>query len=338
MHHEAIAVLALQRVDDLLVARGAERRGHQRLGLAAREQRRAVRARQQAGAYRDRAHGARIAAVDARLAVQDLAAHDLRFQREADFLDRVGVRAAFRADPDFGEYALPDVVDRLGAGLLLLDLECRAQIALGEFRDARDQRLVLGRRRPVPRGAPASSTISLIAWITACICWWPNTTAPSITSSGSSFASDSTISTACSVPATTRSSCEVFSSVAVGFSTYWPLTIADARGADRAVERNAGDRERGRGADHRRNVGIDLVVRRHDGRDDLHFVVEAVGKQRADRAVDQPAGQNLLLGGPAFAPEKAAGNLAGGVGAFLVIDGQRQEILARLRPASRRPR
>ena len=45
--------------------------------------------------------------------------------------------------------------------------------------------------------APASSTISLIAWITCCICWWPNTTAPSMMSSGSSFASDSTISTAC---------------------------------------------------------------------------------------------------------------------------------------------
>jgi hypothetical protein len=39
---------------------------------------------------------------------------------------------------------------------------------------------------------------------------------------GSSLASDSTISTH-AVPATTRSSSDVFSSVAVGLSRYWPL-------------------------------------------------------------------------------------------------------------------
>ena len=63
---------------------GAERGDHERLGLAAGEQRRAVGARQHADADGDRAHGARIAAVDARLAVEDLAAHDFRFQRETD--------------------------------------------------------------------------------------------------------------------------------------------------------------------------------------------------------------------------------------------------------------
>ena len=43
-------------------------------------------------------------------------------------------------------------------------------------------------------------------------------------SSVSSFASDSTISTAASVPATTRSSAPVTSSVLVGLSTYWPFS------------------------------------------------------------------------------------------------------------------
>ena len=43
-----LAVLALERVDDLRVAAGAERRDHQRLRLAAREQRRAVGTRQHA--------------------------------------------------------------------------------------------------------------------------------------------------------------------------------------------------------------------------------------------------------------------------------------------------
>ena len=44
-----LAVLAGERVDALRIAVGAERRGDERLRLAAREQRRAVNARQQAG-------------------------------------------------------------------------------------------------------------------------------------------------------------------------------------------------------------------------------------------------------------------------------------------------
>ena len=50
VEHEAVGVFALQRVDDLLVARGAERGDDQRLRFAAGEQRRAVGARQHAGA------------------------------------------------------------------------------------------------------------------------------------------------------------------------------------------------------------------------------------------------------------------------------------------------
>ena len=56
------------------------------------------------------------------------------------------------------------------------------------------------------------------------------------------------------------------------------VDVADARGADRPVERDAGQHERRGRADHRRNVGIDFRIDRHHGRDDLHFVVEASGK------------------------------------------------------------
>ncbi|CFV98509.1 Uncharacterised protein [Bordetella pertussis] len=63
-----------------------------------------------------------------------------------------------------------------------------------------------------------------MALMAACICSWPNTTPPSMISSDSCFASDSTISTAFSVPATTRSILDDFSCVAVGLSTYWPST------------------------------------------------------------------------------------------------------------------
>ncbi len=55
-----------------------------------------------------------------------------------------------------------------------------------------------------------------------------------------------------------------------------------------------------------------------------------VREQRPDRPVDQAATQHLLLGRTALALEEAARDLAGGEGLFLVIDGEREEILTRL--------
>ena len=64
---------------------------------------------------------------------------------------------------------------------------------------------------------------SLILVITCCNCSWPNITAPSITLSGNWLASDSTMTTAFSVPATTKSRSEERDSVVNGFNTYSPL-------------------------------------------------------------------------------------------------------------------
>ena len=65
---------------------------------------------------------------------------------------------------------------------------------------------------------------------------------------------------------------------------------------------------------------------RQHGDDHLGLVAPAVDEQRTDRAVDQAGDQRLLFGRPAFALEVAAGNAACGIGLFLVVDGQRQEI------------
>ena len=71
-------------------------------------------------------------------------------------------------------------------------------------------------------GFPASAASASIASIARCICLWPNITALSITDSGSTFASDSTISTAFLVPATTRSRCDFAACPKVGLSTNSP--------------------------------------------------------------------------------------------------------------------
>ena len=113
---------------------------------------------------------------------------------------------------------------------------------------------------------------------------------------------------------------------------------ADARRADRAHERHARQGQRGGGGDHADDVGVVLHVVGEHGDDDLDLVLEALDEQRPDRAVDQARGQHLLLGRPRLALEEAAGDLAGGVGLLLVVDGQREEVLAGLRPSSRRRR
>jgi hypothetical protein len=68
-------------------------------------------------------------------------------------------------------------------------------------------------------------------------------------------------------------------------------------------------------------------VRQHRHHD-LGIVLEAVHEQRPDRPVDQARGERLLLGRTTLTLEKAAGNLAGGEGLLLVVDGQRKEIAA----------
>ena len=156
-------------------------------------------------------------------------------------------------------------------------------------------------------------------------------TAPSMISSESSLASDSTISTPSPVPATTRSRAESGRFVLQRVQDVLAVDIADAGGGDRAEERNAGDGQRRRGADQGDDVGIVLQVMAQHGADDLRLVAEAGREQRADRPVDEARGQHLLLGRPAFALEEAAGDLAGGEGLFLVVDGEREEIDPRLR-------
>ena len=101
---------------------------------------------------------------------------------------------------------------------------------------------------------------------------------------------------------------------------------ADARRADRPLERGAGKRQRGGRGHHCQDVGIVLHVVRQYGDDDLGLVAPAVGEQRTDRAVDQAGNQRLFFGRSAFALEVAAGNTARGVGLLLIVDGERKEI------------
>ena len=74
------------------------------------------------------------------------------------------------------------------------------------------------------------------------------------------------------------------------------VDAADAHGADRALERDLADRQRGRRGDRAEDVGVVLVVRGEDRDDDLDVVLVALGEQRADRPVGQARGEDRGLG------------------------------------------
>ncbi|MCY1297823.1 hypothetical protein D9M70_472760 [compost metagenome] len=113
------------------------------------------------------------------------------------------------------------------------------------------------------------------------------------------------------------------------------VDVADARAADRAHERDARQRQRCGSSNHRQNVGVVFEVMLHDRDDDLGIVLVAIGEKRTDRTVDQARNERFVFARTAFALEVATRDLAGSVGLFLVVDGQREEVLARLRRLGR---
>ena len=86
------------------------------------------------------------------------------------------------------------------------------------------------------------------------------------------------------------------------------------------------------------DVGIVLHVVGEHGEDDLRLVLEARREQRADRTVDQTRYQRLVLARAAFPLEVAAWDLARGVGLFLIIDREGEEILGWIGVAIRHDR
>jgi hypothetical protein len=104
-----------------------------------------------------------------------------------------------------------------------------------------------------------------------------------------------------------------------------PFHAAHADAGDRARPRDLARAERERGRDQAEDVVVILLVGGEDVDDDLDFVLEAFREERPDGAVDDAAGEDLLVARAPFALDEAAGDLARGVGLFLVLDGEREE-------------
>ncbi len=107
-----------------------------------------------------------------------------------------------------------------------------------------------------------------------------------------------------------------------------PLALdqGDADAADRAGERQAGELGGQRRRVDREHVVGSVGVERHHGDDDLDLVAQTLLEGRAQRAVDQAAGEDRVLAGTALATEEGAGDLARGVHPLLDVDRQGEEV------------
>ncbi len=331
MKEELLLVHAGQAVDILFVFAGAERRNHDRLGLAAGEQRRTMGARQDADFGDDRADRREVTAVDAALGVEDVPANDLGLhflEGRHDLVGRPFRLAAFRQEGRLdlglgcvdGDVALLLVDILVGGAQIVLDQAehggfefrqvGRREVArllggdFGELDDRVDHRL----ERLVAEHDRAEHGL-LVEFLGFRLDH----------QHGVGGAGDDEVKL------------RLGHFVDMRVENVLAVDEADAGAADRAHEGHAGDRQRGRRSDQRQDVRIVLQIMLHDGDDDLGVVLVTGREERADRAVDQAGNQRFLLARTAFALEVAARDLAGGIGLFLVVDGEREEIEAGLR-------
>ncbi|OIQ77018.1 hypothetical protein GALL_412960 [mine drainage metagenome] len=329
VQQEAVAVLPAQSVDDLRILVGTQRGHGQRLGFATGEQRAAMGARQHRGADADGTHGAGIAAVDARFAGKNLVAHDARLHVEENAVD-LGTIHLHAIGCECGLHGSVRLAQRMGARLFLGDLVGGVQALASQRLDTVDQRLILFRSSPVPRRLAAVAH-EVVDGIDRCLELlvtehhglehhvFGELIRLTLDHEHGGFGAGND-----------QIEARIGQFGAAGVQHEFTVDVADARCAHRAVEWQAGDGKRGAGGQQSGNIGIDVGIDRQHMDDHLDFVEKAFGKQRTDRAVDQPRGQRFVLAGAAFTLEKTAGNATRCVGLFDVIDGQREKILPRL--------
>ncbi len=330
VEHEALLACSLERVDHLLVFAGAERGNDHRLRLTAREQCRAVRPRQHVHLGFDAAHRLEVATIDALAGADDVPAHDVGFELLENAAElRLQRRVSIARHHRRHGLGLGGVDHRI-ALLLLRRRECGAQILLDQPLHLRLLGAGVGRLE-VPRllrrllrelddrldhrlETAMAEHDGLEHLLLAELLGFRLDHHHGVMGAG-----DDEVEIAVGHLVDHRIEHEL------------AADQADAGAADRTKERQARKRQRSRRGYQRKNVGIVLEIVAQHRDDDLGLVLEPFDEQRADRTIDQPRGQRVLLGRAAFTFEKAAWNLAGGEKLLLVVDGQREKIDARLR-------
>ena len=326
VEHEVLVAQAFQPVDHLLGVLGAQRGGADRLRFTAREQRRTVRARQEADHRFDRADLRGGAPVDPLAVLEDGGADDIgldllhRLHR-----DHLGLRA-FSGKRGLG--LGPGFVQRVGAGRLVGQLVGRGNILADEVLELLLDvgGVVAEIDLPGFLGGLLGQLDDRADHLAAFVVREQHGAEHLVLGQFLGFrfhhhhggvgGGDGQVEPA-------RRERNVLLRVEHVFA----IDEADARGGDRAHERHARDGQRGRGSDHRDDIGFSLAVIAQNLGDDVDFVVETFGEQRADRTVDQAGNQRFLFRRAALTLEEATRDAPGGRILFLVVHGEREEIL-----------
>jgi hypothetical protein len=320
----------VEAVHDLLVVRGAERRGHEGLRLAAGEERRAVRAGEDAHLDGDRADVRGLAAVHALVGERGLADQDPLdlVRRGAD----VGRRELARDGHlvlgvhERGLDRLADGLDgRLAGelGRLVQGLAQRRLEARGHRGDRRRVDGLLDERHGLPAG--------LLAQLADRVADAPDhgvaeedrlehdllgqlVGAGLDHRHGGLRAGHHEVERA------------VLHRLDVGEGDELVALHADADRAQGAEERHRRQRERGARRDDREHVRVVRLVVRDGERLDLDVVLEPLGPERPDGPVRHAHREDLTLARRALALHEAARDLAGRVRLLAIVDRQREEV------------
>ena len=333
VQEEALLPLGHEAVDHLLVVHATERHDAESLRLAAREQDRAVDAREHADFDRDRTDRDVVAAVGATtredrlaLAVLDDAADDLGEGLAP--LHLLGVRAAGRSR-ERGRRSFLGGLDGRAALLLGAGRQRRGAQLLAELRlDRVDELLVELRRRERSlvaareRAQFFDQRRDLTRRLVAELERFEHDLLADFLRAGFDHHDR--------VLAARDGEVElVLRRLDVGPERVHDELLvaqADAAHAERRAVRDRRQRERGEAGDRGDHIRVVLTIRCEHLREDLDLGLVAVWEHRPHAAVDEAATEDLLRGRTAFALEEAAGDHARGRALLAVFDGQREEV------------
>ena len=335
VQHEALAFIALQGIDLLLVAGGAEGGHGEGLGFAAGEEHGAVGAGQDGGLDLDGAHGLGVAGVDAQAFVHHALAHELLFEVFEDLADAglgggvftvalvsghegfhlvlhglAGVLAFHLVDGAQGVFhaGLDGEVFHIGEefGIVLLGGEFGLGLAdqLHELFLSVDEGLD-GLVGPVQ----AVDEVLFLHEL------------------GFAFHHDH------GVTGSGEGDVHVGAGLFFGGGVQHELTVhtAEAGTGNRAGEGNGGNAGGGRSGGDAQHVRIVHAVSGNDGGEHLNFVAVTLGEERTDGAVDEAGDERFVVAGAAdLTTEEVAGDAAGGVHALGVFHGEGEEVLGRV--------
>ena len=331
--HEALRVLGREVVDPLRHARAGQRREAQHLRLAALEQARAVRARDQVDLRRQRPQVGVTATIGADAIVEDAAPHDPLLQR----VEGVALRLVVGVVVEIVEQRRLDrSATSVAVGLVLRLAQRGNQVGADPFLDGRQHVGIdrLRRVRPLGRRDLRGQRLLHLA------------------DRGNRFLTQR--------QRLDQHRLRHFPSLGLDhrdrvlgpghnqvqvrdlklrkrrLEHQFAIDVPDPHRRHRAVEGNVGDAKRRRRRNRAQRVGRVLHVDREDRDDQLRVVVVALGKQRPDRPVGQPRREHGRRRRSPLAPEKRSGNPPRRVEPLLELHREREKIDPRSRLRGRR--